>query len=93
MDGAEIVRALVALGLMVLVLVGLQAALRYVARVRMQRGRLLDIVETHCLPGAASLHVVAILDRYFLIGRGGAAVALLAELPAEAVRTRLHSVR
>jgi flagellar biogenesis protein FliO len=42
----------------------------------------LRIVDTLFLPGAASLHVVAIADRHFVIGRAAAQITLLGEVPA-----------
>jgi len=43
-------------------------------------GRLVALVETTYLPGSASLHVVRIADRYYVVGRNAAALATLCEL-------------
>ncbi|GAC1308930.1 MAG: hypothetical protein NVSMB19_22390 [Vulcanimicrobiaceae bacterium] len=48
-------------------------------------GPLLSLVETTYLPGAAALHVVRIAERYYVVGRNAAALATLAEIPAESV--------
>jgi flagellar biogenesis protein FliO len=50
-----------------------------------RRGSLLAIVETAFLPSAASLHVVRVAERYYAIGRSGAHIAMLCEIPAESV--------
>lgn len=85
-----IIRVAVALAAMALVLVGLRLLLKLAGHLWQRgrlslpgRARLLDIVETRFLPGAASLHVVSAQGRRYLIGRTAAAVSLLAELPLE----------
>jgi flagellar biogenesis protein FliO len=85
MDLALLVRACAALAVIAIVLAGLKFGLR--ARLR-AGGRLLRVVETVFLPGAASLHVIAVAGRYYVVGRGGGGVALLCEIPAEALEER-----
>lgn len=76
-------RVLAALVVIGLVLIGLHFATRSFGRGG--RGRLLRVVDTLFLPGAASLHVVAVAGRYLVIGRSPAQVTFIAEIsPAEA---------
>jgi len=51
-------------------------------------GSLLAIVETAFLPGAASLHVIRVCERYYVVGRSGAHIEALAEIPAEDVASQ-----
>ena len=67
-------------------------ALRSSGRRGRRRGRVLQIVDTVFLPGAASLHVVAIANRHLIIGRGAAQITLLGELP-ESEAVSLHRSR
>jgi flagellar biogenesis protein FliO len=85
MDLALLGRAAAALGVIAVILAGLKFAVR--ARFH-SNGRLLRVLETVFLPGAASLHVVDVAGRYYVVGRGGAEVALLCEIPAEALEKR-----
>jgi flagellar biogenesis protein FliO len=75
-------RLLAALIVIAIVLVGLHFAVRSLGGRRARGGRIMRIVDTLFLPGAASLHVVAIADRQFVIGRSAAQITLLGELPA-----------
>lgn len=45
-------------------------------------GRLVTLVETTYLPGAASLHVVRVAERYYVLGRSGTAISTVCELPS-----------
>jgi len=85
MDLALLGRACAALGMIAIVLAGLKFALR--ARMH-AGGRLLRVVETVFLPGSASMHVVDVAGRYYVVGRGAAGVALLCEIPAQALEKR-----
>lgn len=86
MDIVAATRFLAALIVIALVLAGMHFALRSSGRRGRRRGRFLRIVDTVFLPGAASLHVVAIASRHLIIGRGAAQITLLGELPeSEAV--------
>ena len=79
-------RSIAACIVVALVLVAVAAFSRVVMRGRASArpgGRLLAVLETAMLPGAASLHVVRVADRYYAIGRSGAHIATLAEIPPE----------
>jgi len=71
-----------------LVLFAMSAVARLVSRSAThggRAGRLVTVVETTFLPSAASLHVVRVAERYYAIGRSGAHIATLCEIPAESV--------
>jgi flagellar biogenesis protein FliO len=89
MEVAAALRAFAALIVIALVLLGLHFALRSFGRRAGAPGRLLRIVETIFLPGASSLHLIAVGDRYYVIGRGNAQLTLLAEIPAVEAGARL----
>jgi flagellar biogenesis protein FliO len=77
-------RVIAALAAIALVLLGLQAVLRMALRrslVPGSRGRIVTIVETTVLPGAATVHVLEIAGRRLVVGRSGGSFALLCELP------------
>ena len=57
------------------------------------RRRLLRIVDSAALPSASSLHVVAVADRYFAIGRSAASLVLLCELSGEEIALHARSDR
>ncbi len=88
MDAALLVRTLAALAIIALVLGGLQLALRFAGRPFSRRARFVQILETQFLPGGTSLHVVRVLGRYHLIGRGSQ-IASLGELSPDEVSARL----
>lgn len=86
MELAPAGRAVAALAAIAFVLLGLQTVLRALLRrsfVPGSRGRIVRILETTALPGAATLHVAEIAGRRYLLGRGGDGLSLLCELPAE----------
>jgi len=87
MELALVGRLLAACAVIGLVLVGVQfVALRLAGgRVGRGGGRLISLVETTNLPGAASLHVVRIAERYYVVGRNAAALGTLCEISAESV--------
>jgi hypothetical protein len=88
MDFALDGRLLGACAVVALVLVGLKAVAGIALRPGMPAspaGRLMNVVETTLLPGAASLHVVRIAERYYAIGRSGGHVATLCEIPSDSV--------
>jgi len=85
LEFAIAVRFFAALAVIALVLVALRLGLRPFGRPFSRRSPLVQIIETRFLPGGASLHVVAVTGRCFLIGRG-AQVALLAEIVPDDVR-------
>ncbi|MFY9781301.1 MAG: flagellar biosynthetic protein FliO [Candidatus Baltobacteraceae bacterium] len=82
-------RAVAALAAIAAVLLGLQAVLRAALRgslVPGSPGRIVRILETTALPGAATLHVVEVAGRRYVLGRGGGSVSLLCELPEDGKR-------
>ncbi|MDQ2857595.1 MAG: flagellar biosynthetic protein FliO [Candidatus Eremiobacteraeota bacterium] len=88
MDFVVVERSLAACAVVTLVLVALHYGGRLALRSSVsagRRGSLLAIVETAFLPGAASLHVIRVCERYYVVGRSGAHIEALAEIPAEAV--------
>jgi len=44
-------------------------------------GRLVAVLETTALPNSASLHVVRVAERYYVLGRSPAQITMLCELP------------
>jgi len=74
-----------------LVLAAVQLVARRLLRVRLEGGggRLVTLLETTYLPGAASVHVVRVADRYYVIGRGGGEIAPLCEIPADRVAAHM----
>jgi len=87
-DAGLLGRTLAALAIIALVLGGLQLALRFAGRPFSRRARFVQILETQFLPGGTSLHVVRVLERYYLIGRGSQ-IASLGELSPDEVSARL----
>ncbi len=73
------------------VIVAMLFALQFFARTSTRRmgtggdGRLVSVIETTMLPGAASLHVVRVAERYILLGRSGSHIATLSEIPSASV--------
>ncbi len=55
------------------------------AFLRRHRGRIVEVIETTPLPHAGSLHVVKVGEAYFIIGRTDHAIALLRDLPPDAI--------
>jgi flagellar biogenesis protein FliO len=74
---------------------GLLLALRYLATRFVapapSAGRMLRVVESAALPGACSLHLVAVAEHRFVIGRSASQLALLYELPDDDSRRHAHS--
>jgi|SRR5271154_4370586 len=87
MESDVAIRLLGACAVVALVLGGLQFGLRALSRQRLDGSgaRLVHIVETTFLPNGSSVHALRILDRYVLVGRCAGHIALLADLPLEAV--------
>ncbi len=88
-DAAEVVRFLAAFAVIGLALFAFamlsRSGGRMSAFLRRNRGRIVEVIETTPLPHAGSLHVVKVADAYFLIGRTDHAIALLSEVPREAI--------
>lgn len=82
---AFIGRLLAACVVIGLVLAGVQLVARRAVRVRLRGGggKFVTLLETTYLPGAASVHVLRIVDRYYVIGRGGSEISTLCEIPAD----------
>jgi len=86
MDGMTLFRIVSAIGVIALLLYALVAVQRIDLRLGRGGRRMLSVVETAALPNGASLHVVKIVDEYYVIGRGSAEVSLLCQLPADRVK-------
>ncbi len=96
MDAALVGRVLAALAVIGLVLWAVQHIARSGARWRLAgaaSGRIVNVLETTVLPNAASLHVVEIAERWYVVGRSDAHIALLCEIPPERVAQRLATRR
>lgn len=81
-------RLIAACVVVALVLVALQVVARTSLRARATAtpgGRLIAVLETTLLPNAASLHVVRVAEKYYVIGRSGAHIAALGEIAPESV--------
>jgi flagellar biogenesis protein FliO len=76
---------LFALGIVALLLLGLNAAARMFARGRelSAEKKIVRILDSAPLTKQAALHVAGIEGRRYLVGTAGSCVALLAELPDE----------
>jgi flagellar biogenesis protein FliO len=76
---------LFALGIVALLLLGLNAAARIFARGRESSAgkKTVRILDSAPLTKQAALHVAGIQGRRYLVGTAGSCVALLAELPGE----------
>ncbi len=76
---------LFALGVVALLLLGLNAAARFFARTRQisAEKKTVRILDSAALSKQAALHVAAIEGRRYLVGTAGNCIALLAELPCE----------
>lgn len=88
-DAAEVVRFLAAFAVIGLALFAFAMLSRSGGRMRVflgrSRGRIVEVIETTPLPHAGSLHLVKVADAYFVIGRTDHAIALLSEVPGEAI--------
>jgi flagellar biogenesis protein FliO len=76
---------LFALGVVALLLLGLNAAARIFASKRecSRAGRSVRILDSAALTKEAALHVAGIEGHRYLVGTAGSCVTLLAELPCE----------
>lgn len=91
MELAFIGRLVAACAVIALVLVVVHYGARFARRssgLPRAHGSLLSIVETAFLPGAASLHVIRVCERYYVVGRSGAHIQTLAEIASEDVASR-----
>ena len=55
--------------------------------------RLLTVVESTALNQHASVHIVKVADRYYLVGGGSAGVNQIAEVPGEVVEPHIEAHR
>lgn len=81
-------RLIAACVVVALVLVVLQVGARATLRARASAtpgGRLIAVLETTLLPNAASLHVVRVAEKYYVIGRSGAHITTLGEVEPQSV--------
>lgn len=88
MELALVGRLLGACVVIALVLGGVQIVASRLGRSRFVSGvgsRLVSLVETTYLPGAATLHVVRVAERYYVVGRNAAALSTLCEIPSDEV--------
>jgi Flagellar biosynthesis protein, FliO len=95
-DGSTLVRLLAALGVIALLLFALAAVLQYVPLTRAAgsaRRRLVDPIETTALSSVSALHVVKILDRYYVLGSSSGSVCIVCPLEKEGVEGHLRAQR
>lgn len=96
MDESTPVRLLGSLGVIALLLCALAALLRYeplTRRLSSGRRRLIDPIETTALSSTSSLHVVKILDRYFVLGSSSGGVHVVCPIEREGVEAHLKALR
>lgn len=81
---AQYIASLCAIGALLL---ALYAAGKFVVkrRVPVDDSRLVSLVETTPLHAGGALHVVRIAQRFYVVGAGGANVAVLCEIDAQRV--------
>ena len=91
MELAFVGRLLAACVVIGLVLAGVQLVARRAVRVRIEGGggKLVTLLETTYLPGAASVHVLRVVDRYYVVGRGASEISTLCEIPADRAEAHL----
>ena len=85
-----------ALSVVALMLFGLYTVVRALGRGRLVTStdrRLVTVVESTFLAQNTTLHVVKVVDRYYLVGGGSGHVATIAEVPAETVEPWLREQR
>lgn len=91
-----IAQYLLALVVVALMLLGLYVAVRTLGRGRLVTSankRLVSVVESTFLSQQTTLHVVKVLDKYYLIGGGSGHVSTLAEIPAEQLEPWMREQR
>ncbi len=96
MEVGFVLQAIWALAIVALLLVGMTYLVRTLNRGRIVVStdrRLIAVVETAVLNQHASVHVVKIADRYYLVGGGSAGVNLIADVPSEVVEPYIESQR
>jgi len=96
MDVSTLVRLLCALGVIALLLCAVAALLQYeplTRRLSSSRRRLIDPIETTALSSTSSLHVVKILDRYYVLGSSSGSVNVVCPVESEGVEAHLKALR
>jgi hypothetical protein len=96
MDGSMLVRLLGTFGVVALLLCALAALLRYEPLTRVlssPRRRLVHPIETTALSSTSALHVVKILDRYYVLGSSSGGVNVVCPIEREGVETHLRALR
>lgn len=91
MDGIAFLHVISAFGVIVLLLCALAALPYYESFLRLPGAgrRLVSVVETTALANASCLHVVKILDQYYVVGSSSGQVSVLCPLPKESVEEHL----
>ncbi len=91
MEIAYVGRLLAACVVVGLVLAAVRVASGRAVRLRVADGgdRLVTLMETTFLPGAASVHVLRVADRYIVVGRASGDVSTLCEISADRVAAHL----
>jgi flagellar biogenesis protein FliO len=95
-DPATLPRLLAAFGVIALLLYGLASILRYESSSRLFAGtrrKLITPIESTMLSNTASLHVVRIVDKYYVLGSAGEGVSILQQLDKPAVEAHLKILR
>ena len=94
--GDVVFHVLWAFAVIALLLVGLTYAVRALNRGRIVSAsgrRLLTVVESTALSQNATVHVVKVGDRYYLIGGGSAGVTHIADVPSDVVDPYIETQR
>jgi flagellar biogenesis protein FliO len=95
-DPVTLPRLLAAFGVIALLLYGLASILRYESSNRLSAGtrrKLVTPIENTMLSNTASLHVVRIVDQYYVLGSSGEGVSILRQLDKTAVEAHLKILR
>ena len=91
-----LVRLLGTFGVIALLLCALAAVLRYEPLNRLlssPRRRLINPIETTALSSTSSLHVVRILDRYYVLGSSSGSISVVCPIEREGVEAHLRALR
>jgi flagellar biogenesis protein FliO len=89
----QYILALLVVGLMLFGLYGVVRALGRGRLIASADKRLVSVVESTFLSQNTTLHVVKVLDKYYLVGGGGGHVNTLAEIPPEEVEPWMREQR
>jgi flagellar biogenesis protein FliO len=95
-DPATLLRLLAAFGVIALLLYGLAGILRYESSHRLFAGtrrKLVTPIENTMLSNTASLHVVRIVDQYYVLGSSGEGISIVRQLDKTAVEAHLKILR